>query len=244
MAFVNFAQGVEDGADATIASVAANHTSGNHLIVAVLWDQAGTAVSGIVDTAGNSYQQGVAYNVGTTRIAFWYAPAAITGNATNVVTATINSASAQFKRIGVWQFSDFASQTIAFDTSGTGTGTSTAASTSAATTNAAAEIIVAATFWANLEDSGSGLAAGTNIKQRRRTTAVDAVYEDRIVASIASYNAAMTGSTPPGAILWVMLHATFMQSGAPAAPAPNVNDTSTITEAQVMNLKNMPSVFN
>ena len=152
MAFVNFTQGAADIASTTIAASAASHTATNHLFVIVAWDVAGDTVVSVADTALNSYSQAQTLSSGTTRIQCWYTPSAITGNATNIVTATI-SGLAEFRRLGVWQFSDFAGNSITWDTGDDALGTGTAVATTAETISVANEVIVAAGFFFSAQDT-------------------------------------------------------------------------------------------
>lgn len=112
LAVVNTARGQDasGGASTTIASAAASHTTGN-LIVAGVRSSAGGAMT-CADTAGNTYVSLTHYNQAISGDwQFCYAKN-ITGNASNVVTATMTSSA--YRAIIVHQVSG-ASTTSPFD---------------------------------------------------------------------------------------------------------------------------------
>jgi hypothetical protein len=103
ISFVNSASATpDDAAGTTMATVAANHTSGNLLVVGMVHTGA-SAATGVTDTAGNTYfDTGIHVVHGTDRIDLWYAKN-ITGHASNVVTVAY--ASSTFRRCMVLQYS-------------------------------------------------------------------------------------------------------------------------------------------
>jgi len=105
---VNFVQGVTWAAvgGTTYASPSQNITAGNTLVVCVGGNAVSAqSVTGITDTAGNTYTKVAhAFNTGDQyRQEYWYAKNII-GHATNIVTATW-SASIEYRGIVVMQYS-------------------------------------------------------------------------------------------------------------------------------------------
>lgn len=205
-AFVNIAEGVSDGSAGTIASGAQNHTAGRLLIVFVQNEDSRT-VSQVQDTAGNSYTQRGTNSSGTTRQSVWTA-FSITGNATNVVTATL-SGNATFRRIRVLQYS-YANVAAFHDSDvGTGSGAEFATANSTATANAQAVIAACVFFGSNFD----GVVAGTDFILRGSTDEVDTATEDRIVSATGTYNATMSNEIEAD---WMMIHVIVVETPAPA----------------------------
>lgn len=105
----------------TIASAAMNLQAGNTVVVFVSTETAGSTVSSIADTAGNTYTSDAACKVtlaSNGRGEMWYAKNT-TANASNVVTATF-SGSSTYRRIFASQIGG-ASTSAPFDVCGTGT---------------------------------------------------------------------------------------------------------------------------
>lgn len=126
--------GAGDTAASSIAASAKSTTGGNALAVHVKWEQTSTTLSSITDTAGNTFQivaQGVHGN-GLLRSAIAFATN-IVGNASNVVTANFSSASPNWRRIQVEEFSGLAAATVA-DASASSSGSGTSYSTGALST--------------------------------------------------------------------------------------------------------------
>lgn len=86
----------------TIAAAAASHTTGNLIAVGIRWGVTAVTVTGVADTALNSYTALTKYS-GTGGWQWWYAKN-ITGNAANVVTVTF-SATTNFPAVIVYQVS-------------------------------------------------------------------------------------------------------------------------------------------
>lgn len=80
----------DTGSGSTIVFAAQNHATGDDLFVGVGWNfGGGSSVSGIADTAGNTYHDtGVQAVIGSNAIRLFYAYN-ITGHATNVITVTL-----------------------------------------------------------------------------------------------------------------------------------------------------------
>ncbi len=99
-----------NSASATTLATASgvNVTAGNLIVGAMGWDSTNTTVSGIADTAGNTYTLGTRIISGAFNDSyitpFWCINA--TGNAANIVTGTLNAA-ATFRRIAFAHYSGF-----------------------------------------------------------------------------------------------------------------------------------------
>ena len=86
---VNSSSGGTSGSVTTQATAALSTTTGNLLVIAVAWSSTAATISGITDTAGNTYSKCTGTYSAANSVAdeIWYAKN-ITGNASNVVTVT------------------------------------------------------------------------------------------------------------------------------------------------------------
>jgi hypothetical protein len=212
LAFVNSTSGTSDASATTIPATAANHTTGNLIVVHVNWST-NTTLNSVADTAGNTYTRVASSkgNNGTTDHTETFYAANIAGNASNVVTPTF-SAGSTFRRIIVHQYSG-ADTTAPADVAGSGNVLAAASLTSSSfTTTVADEVISAAMGSAGLD---SNVSAGTNFTRRVAALGTDSHSEDRIVSATGAYTASFTWATNQDA--WITA-ATFKQAGgAPAA---------------------------
>lgn len=104
-AFVNFGNNGADAPSTTIAASAINATGGNLIVGAVKYEGASSTTVTVADTAGNTYTVLTGRKHSTANL--WVYPfyaRNITGNASNVVTATFG-ASQQYRGIAVAQYS-------------------------------------------------------------------------------------------------------------------------------------------
>ena len=145
IAFVNANASNNTAAATTIASGALATTTGNAIFVAISAYSSNGTVTGVADTAGNTYVRAGNEEGGdaTHKASVWYA-LNITGNASNVVTATYTGSSA-YRCIAVAQFSGIATsgaydQTAAVTTTAQGT---TFTSNNTGTTTQADELVIA-----------------------------------------------------------------------------------------------------
>lgn len=131
VAFVNYTFGGQVSGAASVSATAANHTTGNCILVAV--SRTVTDVVTVTDTALNTYTQAGSTFIegGTHNMSLFYCYN-ITGNASNVVTATTATNPADFFVIEVYQFSGMGT-TALVGTNQTATGTGTTASTASLT---------------------------------------------------------------------------------------------------------------
>lgn len=210
IAYVNSATGSADASSSTIATTAANHTTGNLLVAFVVWNHASNTLSSVSDTAGNTWTRitGTDALHGTAdRCEMFYAKN-ITGNASNTVTATF-SGGAAFRRIAVVQYSGV-DTTAPLDQATKQTVTDTSITSPSFTTTSADEVIIAGMG----SDMGRNVSPGTNYTLRVDSLAVDTDVEERIVTATGSYTASFSWSGgSQGAWLSV---ATFKAAGGGA----------------------------
>jgi hypothetical protein len=91
IAVVNSTGTFNAASSTTIAASALTVVSGNLVVVIVRSGNTQHTVSGIADTAGNTYTQIRTQTAAASRLDMWYS-ANVTGNASNVVTATYSAA--------------------------------------------------------------------------------------------------------------------------------------------------------
>ena len=187
IAYVNGNTGTSDGSSGTIAATAINATSGNAIVVCVVNYTAGRYVTGVADTASNSYNRlGSTYTAGDLTIEFWLAMN-ITGHATNVVTATF-SGNASYRRIHVLQFSGVA-LTNAHDTDFAPAGNTDSDLTKTTTTDSTAvdgEMIVGIFF-----DDGGTTFSNSSPSVSRLSTA-DSASATNLIASAGNGDVSIT----------------------------------------------------
>lgn len=215
IAFVNSTSGTGDTSVSTIAASAANHTATNLITVKVTWNSAAGTLNSVADTAGNTYTRFASSKAtsGNDHIETFYA-FNITGNASNVVTATF-STGVTFRRIMVHQYSGIATTTPT-DVVGVGTAAAATTVTSASfTTTQADEVIVSAASGG----SGETWDAGPLGTIRMSSVGGDSGSEDQIVSSTGSYTGSMHCTT--SASLWITT-TTYKAAAAAAAVIPDI----------------------
>lgn len=173
-AWVNTATGTSDSGAATLAAGAANHTTGNLVVVIVSWTGAGVTANIPTDTALNTYvSTGQKATDGTNDFIEEFFSKNITGNASNVVQANL-SGSATFRRIQVLQYSG-ADTSSPLDTGNIGTGTGISLTTSSFTTAAAGVIVAGAS-----SNTGETYSAGSGFAVRVTNLGTDTGSEDKV----------------------------------------------------------------
>jgi len=206
------ATGSSDVDGTTIASAAASHTTGNLLVVCVGRTSAsGGAVQSVSDTAGNTYSLcAESKNPGasqTEETEVWYAKN-ITGNASNVITATY-SISASKRRIIVLQYSG-ADLTAPYETGEYEMGSGTSITSGSFSPAASGNVNVACAF----TDDTTTYSAGTNYVSRGQVGTIPLGSMDRIGAPSGAQTATMNSS---GNNLQVMSVGSFkVESGGAA----------------------------
>lgn len=209
IAYVSGQVNTPDSSSGTsISSPALNVTSGRLIVVAVYgYDPtfSGLTVTGISDTAGNTYHQAASYASDPALCQdIWYAYN-VTGNANNVVSVTFNRACV-YKICAQHQYSG-ARTTSPLDTSNNGTnGSGTSMSTGATTSNYDNSMMLAfytisaiPTFTA-----GSGF---TN----RLNALLGQTEDDEDLGGSGSYGSTMTSGTSAA---WCGIHSIFRQADA------------------------------
>ncbi len=213
IARVNSASLGDNAAAATIAAPATSHTAGNLLVVYIAWAGTTVTVTGITDTAGNTYSQctgALASDVNAGRSDLWFAKN-IAGNASNVVTVTF-SASIDFRRIAVFQYSGADTVSpfeVAVNTSGTGTSLTSPSFSPAASGN----VNVAG---GDQSASGNTWTAGANYTLGPLPGS--SYTEDRIAAPAGAQTASITNSA---AITILMSLASFKAAGGGGGAPPS-----------------------
>lgn len=187
MAFVNSATGTSDAGATTLNAGAANHTTGNLVVVVVSWTTAGVTANVPTDTAGNTYVSTgqKAIRAGSTDFAEVFYAKNITGNATNVVRANL-SGSATFRRIQVLQYSG-ADTTSPLDTGGIATNTGTSLTVASFNTTATGVVVAGATCGNNRTYS-----AGSGFIARVTNLGTDTGAEDKVASAAAAQTAPFT----------------------------------------------------
>jgi len=212
IAYVNGVGNYAPALTTTIAAPAANHTTGNLLVVFVGMNSTSVTVSSIADTAGNTYTKVTSIKDSEINdtIECWYAKN-ITGNANNVVTATF-SGSVGYRTITVDQYSG-CDTSAPLDQYNTGAGENTAPTTGNITTTLANEVLVAGVYLRAFKT----ITAGTNYTIRTLTdpTYAYAASEDRIVSATGTYHATFSLSI---STYWVTIIVSF-KAAAVAGPA-------------------------
>ena len=154
IAHVNRAEGFSITSGTTIATAAANHTTGN--LLAVFLNIQASDTPTITDTAGNTWTatpSSPAHPTGVNYIWVFYA-ANITGNASNVITANW-STSTGYAAISVRQFSGVAT-TSPLEDDDKGTGISTSLATPSLTVTSSEGVI-----FAGMEADGIPITGGS-----------------------------------------------------------------------------------
>lgn len=210
---VNTTSGSADTGASNLAATAANHTTGNLIVVGVAWSN-NTTANVPTDTAGNTYvtTNFKANNSTTDHVEIFYAKN-ITGNASNVVQANF-SGSSTFRRIIVHQYSG-ADTTAPFTTGegGKGDATSSTSHVTASWTTALADEVIFGFIGA-----GSGF---TSLVGNSGNTKVvdlgDTASEDQIVSATGTYNGGFQWS---GTITTWISGSSFSAPGTAVVAAP------------------------
>lgn len=241
IALVNTTSGTSDGSANSLAATAASHTTGNLIVVAVVWS--GNLNATIpTDTAGNTYvSTGQKGNNGTSdHVEIFYAKN-VTGNAANIVTAHFAS-NATFRRVMVHQYSG-CDTTAPFTTGEGGTALATAAGsvTSSSWVTATASEVLVAGFGSSGGVASGNIVAGTSYAKQLNNIGTDSGTEDRIVSSTGTYTASYTASS--GTQTWWIAAASFKAAGGGSTqnitPDTGIAATSNMTAA-IQRLRPIP----
>lgn len=153
-----------DGIASTLNAPSMATTTGRYLFVGVSHYTSGVDISGVSDTAGNTYTKAGSTQGGDSSHdqEIWYTANPITGNAANIVTVTFNG-SAIFRVITVGEFSLSGSTSVAYSSEATGVITlgTTHTSNSVTTTAADALVIGMAEWWGDGSPSNLTATSGS-----------------------------------------------------------------------------------
>jgi hypothetical protein len=195
----------------TLVFGAASHTTGNAIVVCAGSSTNGGTISGIADTAGNTYTQ-VASAYSTSATAGFqdiWAATNITGNAANIVTVTLNSA--QSFRGGV--STEYSGVTgVGTAAIGAGVFPATGAST-ASISPTAGSLLVSHT---RSDRTTASWAAGSGFTGIATTTTVDTYTQENLSCSAGSQTADVNSGTSINSEISV---AEFL-AGAAVQPEP------------------------
>jgi len=195
IAFVNSGGATNAGGSTTIVSPVLACSAGNTIIVGVSSYTFGgkRTVSGITDSAGNSYSRCGSAEGGDANHGqeVWVA-SNISAHAANAITVTF-SASATYRVVAVTQYSGLAALNV-FDAAGAGqlSPVGTSFVTNAATTTQADELCVG--FYINWDSAPASLSASAP-NTIRYAAAGDAAIVDRIVSATGSYSVTLNSPT-------------------------------------------------
>ncbi len=216
LAFVNRDQNTPAFSAASSASTAGiSHSAGNLLVVYCFFTN-GSGASSITlgDTAGNSYTAiGSPFTGITGNTMQLHYKANCLGNASNVVTATVDAGTSGVFALSVRQFSGAATTSVLEASPASANGTGTAASSGSVTVTATDAIIVAGLFADNDGiTAGSGYSADSfDISPTAGSLFAD---EYHIVTASESATATVTFSN------WGVVAAAFKIATGPPPPPP------------------------
>jgi len=229
IAFVNSAVAFDASSSTTIACAAFSVTTGNTIVVSIASYTLGgyKTVTGITDTAGNTYTIcGAGYNSDSNRDMEIWVATNITGNASNVVTATFSD-TASNRHIAACQYSGLATSNV-YDAGSTGkeeTSVTTDHTTNTAVTSVADEVIVG---WFNLGNSLPYAYSASSPYTIRATNPFDyySCVVDQIVSSTGTYSVTVSTSSTNKK---VSIARTFkMQAGTPEPLSTNITSMRVI----------------
>jgi hypothetical protein len=196
IAYVNGFCSSTAGSATTVASSAQNHTAGNTVIVFVSNYTSGgfKTISGIADTAGNTYTKcGGDWGGDANQNNICYVATNITGNASNVVTVTFATA-ATYRVLAVLQYSGLATSDV-YDAANTGSvvaGSNSGAPTTwtgnSVTTSADDQIVLG--FWTAWDSPRVLATSGSNtlrVESGAGGLGDDCAVTERIAATAGSY---------------------------------------------------------
>lgn len=206
------------GGATTIAAAAASHVTGNLLVVGVR-SGSGTVTTTVTDTAGNTYRRiGHSSGSSTSTLQLWFANN-ITGNASNVVTATFSSA-LQFRGIVVVEYSGQATATPVMDAMpgilGERTLSVNTQTTPPFTTVVADEVIVVLT---QVDATGTTWTPGAGLSTAVQDASQVVYLADQIVSSIQTNTTrAVTNSTGSGKDILCATFTAAVDTGGSGSP--------------------------
>ena len=202
IAFINYTDGGLVSATNSQSADAANHTTGNFLVVMVSRDIVNAIT--VTDTAGNIYTQiGTDLNRGGHYLGLFYCYNII-GNAANVVTATFSGTTTNYFTVAVYQFSGMGT----VDNHGLtqqATGSSTAPQTAALTPPNPGIVVAIVEADGAGQSAGAGFSGNVNSKSglpyfftEYQITSVSVTPISNCISGAWGMNAAAFGGSPAG----------------------------------------------
>ncbi len=177
---VNKAVDSSSGTSTTISAPATSHTSGNTIAV-FFRSSGGVTITGVSDTAMNSYSACSTLYTGQAGISQWWCACNITGNASNVVTGTFDNNTSN-RAIHVIQYSGIALTSCNdVDAGGHVDNTVTTATSSSFTTSQASEVLL---MGVNVGGFGTTFTQGTGWTIQDTSPDGFSATEGKIVSSI------------------------------------------------------------
>jgi hypothetical protein len=217
LAFINRDQNTVTATPTTTAATAGiTHTAGN-LLVAFAFFANNTGASSVTlsDTAGNSYTGvgspyiGLANSVSQ----LFYAKNCL-GNASNVVTSTLNAGNSAYMALSVRQFSGAETGTVLEASPASASGTGTAIDSGSVTVTAASAIIMAGIF--AVTNAGFAPGSGYTLDAFAADPAAGEFFADeyKIVTASEAATATITAAQ------WEIVAAAFKIASSPPPPPP------------------------
>ena len=218
--FVNAYADADAGGDGTIATTAQNHTTGNTIIVfAAQSTPGGRTVTGVADTASNSYSRaGTAYGQDADHIMDVWVATDITGNASNIVTVTFSDTSS-YRGIACVQYSGL-DPTAPYEaqSSGSLSSSGTTHTTGTATTTTADSLVLGFFgFWGGTQSAYSSSGSST---LRTADPSYDLCITERIVSSAGTYSAAVATASNTQQVMFAK---TFKAASAGGSIVPQAS---------------------
>lgn len=214
-------------ATVTVAFPAAQ-TAGDLNVVVVGWNDSTSTISGVTDTAGNTYTLAVGPTVqsGTATQSIYYAKN-IAGATTDSVTVTF-SAAAAYPDIRILEYKG-ADPSNPVDVTAAASGNSAAANSGSVTTSNATDLI----FGADLVQTTT-TASGAGFISRLLSSPDGDIAEDEMVAAVGSYSSSAVLNTGQ----WIMQMVAFRSSGTCGGGLPTTptNVTATAESSTQINL--------
>jgi len=211
--------GQGDGASATLAAAAKATTTGNLLTAFVKWEFSSVPLTGLADTAGNTWVVVAAleHGNGTLRGALGYA-ANITGHAANVVTATFGTGTAEWRRIIVEEWAGLALTSVADGNAVTALGAGSPFDTAAITTTIAGLVVLGVAGYGTLTSvAGAGSPTFTV-----GLTVSDTTFGYLLSASAQSVTPRITASGGDGADISIAQALKNAAGGVAFVPRPGM----------------------
>lgn len=178
IARVNSSQVFGAGGSATVASPATSLTAGNRIVIGVRWTTGGFSISGVADTAGNTYTLIKTFAGALTTTLAMYECNNCLGHASNVVTVTF-SGSATNRSLLTAQYSgsaNYARQATAWMDL-----TASAADVTVNSTLTLTDALVVVAWQVNA--TGTTLTAGTNLTKVVEDSSAVQMLQEAIVTS-------------------------------------------------------------